>query len=70
MSPAALLAQGKAFALIAALMQRAGIVSVEEFGALLGVFAVAVSEDDPEQGDILAVWAGVVKESAESNGVS
>ena len=66
MNRAELLAQGKAFALIAAVLQRTGVVSVEEFGQLLGVFAVTVSEDDPDQGEILAVWASIVKDSAEA----
>jgi hypothetical protein len=64
MDRAALLAQGKVLALIAALLQRAGVVSAEEFGNLLGIFAVTASEDDAEQGDILAVWAAIVKDSA------
>jgi hypothetical protein len=70
MNRAALLAQGKALALIAALLQRAGVVPVEEFGALLGVFAVTVSEDDPDQGDILAAWASIVKDSASARDTS
>lgn len=65
MDRAVLLAQGKALALVAALLQRGGVVPVEEFGNLLGIFAVTVAEDDPEQGDILAVWAGIVKDSVE-----
>jgi hypothetical protein len=57
-------AQGAALALVAAMLQRAGVVPAEEFGQMLGILAVTTSEVEPEEGDILAVWAGIVKESA------
>lgn len=66
MSAAALLAQGKALALVAAMLQRGGVISVEEFGNILGLFAVTVGETESDEGDILALWAGIVKESAGS----
>ncbi len=66
MSDAALLAQGKALALVAAMLQRGGVISVEEFGNILGLFAVTVGETEPDEGDILALWAGIVRESAET----
>lgn len=56
MSDAALLAQGKALALVAAMLQRGGVISVEEFGNILGLFAVTVGETEPDEGDILALW--------------
>ena len=46
-----ILATGKAMALIGAMLERGGIVTAEEFGGLLAVFAVTVAEDEPEQGD-------------------
>jgi hypothetical protein len=64
MNDAALLAQGKALALIAAMLQRSGVISTDEFGDILGLFAVTVGEDAPDEGAILALWAGIVKESA------
>lgn len=30
---------------------------------MLGVFSVVVAEDDDIEGDILAVWAGIMKQS-------
>jgi hypothetical protein len=65
-NPALILAQGKALALVAALLQRGGFVDAAEFGEMLGVFSVTVAESDPEEGDILAVWAAVVRDSARS----
>ena len=60
-----LLAIGKALAIVGALLQRAGVAEAEEFGHLLGTFAVITAETDPAEGDILAIWASIVKDSAE-----
>ena len=65
-----ILATGKAMALVAAMLQRGGIVTAEEFGGLLAVFAVTVAEDEPEQGDILAVWASIIKEAGAAEGLA
>lgn len=65
MEKALIEAQGVALALVAAMMQRAGIVPAEEFGQLLGILAVTTAETDPDQGDILGVWAAIVKENAQ-----
>jgi hypothetical protein len=59
-----ILAQGKALALVAALLQRGGIVEAAEFGDMLGVFSVTVAETDPEEGDVLAIWAAIIRDSA------
>ena len=63
-----ILAQGKALALLAAMLQRGGIIDASEFGNLLGIYAVTVAETEPDQGDILAVWAGIVRDSADLDG--
>lgn len=38
-------------------------LEVSEFADMLGVFSVVVAEDDDIEGDILAVWAGIMKQS-------
>jgi hypothetical protein len=60
-------AQGKALALVAAMLERGGVVTAQEFGDLLGIFAVTVAQDDADEGDILCVWAAIVKESADQS---
>ena len=65
-----ILATGKAMALIGAMLERGGIGTAEEFGGLLAVFAVTVAEDEPEQGDILAVWASIIKEVGGTEGLA
>ena len=65
-----ILATGKAMALVAAMLQRGGIVTAEVFGGLLAVFAVTVAEDEPEEGDILAVWASIIKEVGAAEGLA
>ena len=60
-----MLATGKALALFAAVLERGGVATTAEVGDLLGVFAVTVAADDPDEGDILAVWASIIKEAGE-----
>jgi len=57
-------AQGKLVIVIAAVMQTAGIKSMDEFAALLGTFAVVAGEANPREGEILAYWAAMVREGA------
>jgi hypothetical protein len=57
-------AQGKLVVFLAALLQRANIVSSVEFGQLLAVFADTVAEEDPGEGEILSRWATAVKAMA------
>jgi hypothetical protein len=63
MDKALIEAQGVALALVAAMLQRAGIVPADEFGQMLGILAVTTAETDPDQGDILGVWAAIVKDN-------
>jgi len=62
---ALVMSQVKALALVAAYLQRAGIVSVPEFGQTLGILAVSAADRNGIEGDILGVWAGTIIESAE-----
>jgi len=56
-------AQGKALTLLLTALQARGHIQVAEFADMLGVFSVVVAEDDDIEGDILAVWAGIMKQS-------
>lgn len=55
-------AQGKLVILLAAMLQAEGIKSLAEFAAQLAVYAVAVADDEPAEGEILAYWAGMLQE--------
>lgn len=57
-------AQGQLVVFLASLLQRQSVLKVEEFAQLLQVFADAVSETDPGEGDILAYWASAAREMA------
>lgn len=63
MDRALIAAQGKALTMLATMLQARGVMEVEEFAETLGIFAVVVAEASPLEGDILAVWAGTLKES-------
>ncbi|MBE9605701.1 hypothetical protein IAI18_12585 [Acetobacteraceae bacterium H6797] len=56
-------AQGKALTMLLTALQARGHLNVEEFADTLGIFSVVVAEDNKLEGDILAVWAGTMKES-------
>ncbi len=59
-------ARGELVATIASLLQGVGVQSVAEFSDLLGLFAVVVAEDCPDEGQILAYWASVVRDQADA----
>ena len=59
MDTALIRAQGRALALLAVLLGRAGVVPAGEFAHLLGLSAVLAAESAPAEGDILAVWAAM-----------
>ena len=54
-------AQGKFAAFIASLLQRAGVAPMQEFADLLGLFADAVAETEPDEADILRNWAAAIR---------
>lgn len=56
-------AQGKALTILVTTLQARGHLNAEEFARTLGIFSVVVAEEDALEGDILAVWAGTMKES-------
>lgn len=56
-------ANGKALTMLVTALQARGHLEVEEFSNLLGIFSVVVGEDDDLEGAILAIWAGILKDS-------
>lgn len=59
---AVITAQGKALMLLATMLHARGVMDMEEFAGTLAVFSVVVAEDNAAEGDILAVWAGLMKD--------
>jgi hypothetical protein len=57
-------AQGPLVVFLATMLQTAGVKSLEEFSAQLGLYAVTVAETEPGEGEILAYWAAMVREIA------
>jgi hypothetical protein len=57
-------AQDQLVAFLAVLLQRKGVVKVEEFAGLLQVFAETVSETDVGEGEGLAYWASPARDVA------
>lgn len=57
-------AQSQLVVFLASLLQRQNVLKVEEFARLLQVFADAVAETDPGEGDILAYWAATARDMA------
>lgn len=55
-------AQGKVLMMLLTVLKGRNLVDAAEFARLLGIFSVVVAEDDKLQGDILAVWAGMMRE--------
>jgi hypothetical protein len=55
-------AQGKSVAFLASLLQGRGLLTADEFAALLNAFAETVGESKAREGEILAYWAEVVRQ--------
>jgi hypothetical protein len=60
MDRALVTAHGKFVAVVASVLQAAGVTTTEEFAGLLRVFAQTVGEDDPQEAEILTLWADTV----------
>ncbi|WP_234831467.1 hypothetical protein V3I01_18705 (plasmid) [Sphingomonas sp. gentR] len=58
-------AMGGALSIFATLLSRQGIVEASEVANLLGIYAVATSEVDNEEGMILGCWAAMIRDVAE-----
>jgi hypothetical protein len=58
-------AMGTALSVIAAGLERGGVMKGQELANLLGMIGTVTSEDgDPEQGLILGAWSGMISDSA------
>nr|WP_316629447.1 hypothetical protein [uncultured Brevundimonas sp.] len=55
-------AHGKLVALVASVLQGAGVTTTDEFSRLLAIYAATVSETEPAEGEILALWAQTISE--------
>lgn len=58
-------AMGGALAMFATLLARSGIIEIGEVANLLGIYAVATSEEDAAEGLILGCWAAMLRDLAE-----
>lgn len=63
-------AMGGALSMFATLLARQGIVEASEVANLLGIYAVATSEVDNEEGMILVCWAAMIRDVAEQQRTS
>ncbi|WP_103096900.1 hypothetical protein [Novosphingobium guangzhouense] len=57
-------ATGGAILMIATLLQREGLLSMEELGGKLGIYGVISAETSREEGLILAAWSGMLSSMA------
>ena len=57
-------AQGDLLALFAALFERHNLISAEELGRSLSDFAALTAEDNPDEGQILSLWASYALSAA------
>lgn len=60
MDRALVCAHGKMVALVASVLHASGVTRTDEFARLLAVFAETVREDDPQEAEILELWADTV----------
>jgi len=53
-------AMGGVLGLLATLLQRGGLTTVEEFGKMLDIYAVVTAENYVDEGLIVGCWGGIV----------
>ena len=58
-------AMGGALAVLAGLLEGKGVSTVEETSNVLGIYAVITGETAPDEGLILACWAGMLRDAAQ-----
>ena len=63
MDRALTIATGQAVAVVAVILQRGGLVSVEEFGEVLGVLAQAGESSAAAESHILDLWSKMIRDS-------
>lgn len=64
MEQALVRATGGAILVIATLLQREGLLSVEELAGKLGIYGAISAETNKEEGLMIACWAGMLSEIA------
>lgn len=57
-----------AMAVLGCLLEGKSIATVEEVSDLLGLYAVVTNEISPDEGMILACWAGILRDVAQRQG--
>lgn len=63
--PAMVRAMGGALAVLAGMLEGKGVASVEETSNVLGIYSVITGETAPDEGLILACWAGILRDAAQ-----
>lgn len=63
--PSMVRAMGGALAVIGSLLEGKGVASMEEISNLLGIYAVITGETAPDEGLMIAYWAGTLREAAQ-----
>ena len=63
--PAMVRAMGGALAVLAGMLEGKGIASLEEISNVLGIYSVITGETAPDEGLILACWAGMIRDAAQ-----
>lgn len=63
--PAMVRAMGGALAVLAGMLEGKGVASVEEVSNVLGIYSVITGETAPDEGLILACWAGILRDAAQ-----
>ncbi len=63
--PAMVRAMGGALAVLAGLLEGKGVSTVEKTSNVLGIYAVITGETAPDEGLILACWAGMLRDAAQ-----
>ncbi|WP_267347110.1 hypothetical protein [Sphingomonas sp. GM_Shp_2] len=64
LDPGLVRAIGGGFAIMATIMARSDLVSLEELGRLFGEFASISAHDDAAMGSIMAGWGGMILHAA------
>ena len=56
---------GGALAVIGTILQRSGVVDMDELARLFGIYAILMGNDDPAPATLIAGWGGMLLQTAE-----
>jgi hypothetical protein len=59
-------AQGKALLLLTTTLHARGSLDADEFAEVLGIFSVLSAEENELEGNVLAIWAGIMKDGRQA----